>query len=772
MIASIIVDIHLKQVNRVFDYLVPKHLETVLSVGYRVKVLFGKRVVVGFVVGLKEKTSYSKKLNEIVDVVDVYPVLNQEFIDMAFFMADNYFTYYSTALQTMIPTALKVKYQKKAILVNSNPKLMDLFKNRKELIIDHLPKEELELIYDAVKDGNVVLDTHIKKNRNEKKISYVYINDSTITPKSKRGQELLDYMLELNEPTPISILVEDSGFSKNVIQTLIQNGILKTYEKEYLKDELLDEEVEPLKEMTELQKECYKKLKLGFNHTYLLHGITGSGKTLLYMNWIEDALKEGKQALLLVPEISLTPQMKSLFIKRFGSAVSILHSKLSIYDKYSSWKKILNGEVQIVIGARSAIFAPLSNLGIIIIDEEHEATYIQENNPRYDALELAKLRSKTHQCPLVLGSATPKVTDYYKAILGEYELLSLPIRINQRPLPSKSVIDMTLELKSGNKSVFSEKLKKALINTYQRKEQSILFLNRRGHSSFVMCRNCGEVINCPHCDVSLTYHSASNLLKCHYCGFSKPNVSSCPACGSGKIRFVGSGTEKVTEEISRLLPEARVLRVDMDTVSKISDYDTIFSRFKNQEADVLVGTQMIAKGLDFENVTLVGLVNADIALHYPSYDAHAVAYNLIEQVSGRAGRGSKPGEVIIQTYQPKHFVIQSSVKNDYEHFFNQEISARKISKMPPFSEAVEIMFQSKRADLAFKEAQNMAYALKQVSVESEVLGPAEAPIFKLNDVFRFTLQVRIVEDEVLDKVKEIYPLYQNNKEVDIKIIRM
>ncbi|MDE6013607.1 MAG: primosomal protein N', partial [Anaeroplasmataceae bacterium] len=368
--------------------------------------------------------------------------------------------------------------------------------------------------------------------------------------------------------------------------------------------------------------------------------------------------------------------------------VSILHSKLSIYDKYSSWKKILNGEVQIVIGARSAIFAPLNNLGIIIIDEEHEATYIQENNPRYDALELAKLRSKTHQCPLVLGSATPKVTDYYKAILGEYELLSLPKRINQRPLPSKSVIDMTLELKNGNKSVFSEKLKKALINTYQKKEQAILFLNRRGHSSFVMCRNCGEVIKCPHCDVSLTYHSASNLLKCHYCGFSKPNVSSCPACGSGKIRFVGSGTEKVTEEISRLLPEARVLRVDMDTVSKMSDYDTIFSQFKNQEADILVGTQMIAKGLDFENVTLVGLVNADIALHYPSYDAHAVAYNLIEQVSGRAGRGSKPGEVIIQTYQPKHFVIQSSVKNDFEHFFNQEINARKIAKMPPFSEAI------------------------------------------------------------------------------------
>lgn len=764
-------DIAAKQVNRSFDYLIPAHLEKVIKVGCRVKVYFGKRVLLGFVVKIKEHSSYHKNLKEILDLVDVEPVLNLEFIELAQWIAEKYFSYYAVALQTMIPTAMKIKYQKVAKLIQPTDELKEIFKNRNELIIDHRTKEELEVLYQAYEQGFVKLDTKFKRVRNEKLATYIYVLNQTIRPKSKQGCELLDYLVELGEPILKTILIEDSGFSKSVLDTLLKNQILGSYQKELKKQEeiIVQNQQYP---MTPEQTKVFNNLELGKYQTYLLHGVTGSGKTLLYMNWIEAVLKLNKQAIMLVPEISLTPQITSIFINRFGNDVAILHSRLTIYEKYEAWKKILNHEVHIVIGARSAIFAPLDQLGIIIIDEEHESSYIQDNNPRYSAIEVAQKRGQTHHCPVVLGSATPQVNDYYFALNKEYQLLTLPHRVENRPLPTKKVVDMTLELKSGNKSVFSKALQNQLIDVFHRHEQSILFLNRRGFSSFVMCRSCGEVIKCPHCDVSLTYHASTNLLKCHHCGYSKMNVEACPSCGSSKIRFVGSGTEKVMKEIESLLPEARIIRLDMDTAHHIRDYEDAFTKFKNHEADILIGTQMIAKGLDFENVTLVGIINADLALYYPSYDANSTAYNLIEQVAGRAGRGQKPGDVIIQTYQPKHFVIESVLKNSYDAFFNQEIQNRRLTKMPPFSTCIEIMILSKDANLAYQEAKNVLLSLKKVAVESEVLGPAEAFPFKLNDVFRFTIQLKIVEDAVLNQIDEIYPLYQTNKAVDLKIRRM
>ena len=601
---------------------------------------------------------------------------------------------------------------------------------------------------------------------------YIFVKDETIKPTSKQGVLLLETLLEIGEAVPIDVLIEDSGFSKTVIKTLINRGIAGSYKKEILSDYETKTVVKLDYELNDSQRECYESVNLNNKQTYLLHGVTGSGKTLVYIKWIEDVLKLGKQALMLVPEISLTPQITAIFKGCFGDDVAILHSGLTVSEKYNEWKKIINKEVKIVVGARSAIFAPLDNLGIIIIDEEHESSYVQDNNPKYNALEIADIRSKTHNCPLILGSATPNVNDYYKAINGEFVLLNMPYRANQKELPKKTIVNMADELKRGNRSVFSEVLRKTIIDTFNKKEQSILFLNRRGYSSFVMCRSCGEVIECPHCDVSLTYHAHNNSLKCHHCGFSRPNVVACPKCGSSKIRFVGSGTEKILEEINNILPEARVLKMDVDTVSKASDYEEMFQTFKNHEADILIGTQMITKGLDFADVTLVGVLNADLALHYPSYDATMTAYNLIEQVSGRAGRGSKPGEVIIQTYKPDHFVIKTAYNNDYEAFFKKEISYRKINNMPPFSNVIEIMVTSSDASLAYNEAKNIIYALNQVKIESEVLGPAEALPFKVNDIFRFTVQVKAKEDIVIEKIKEIYPMYQSNKDVDIKITRM
>lgn len=772
MIASVIVDIKAKQVNRSFDYLVPPHLENVIKVGYRVRVVFGKRVLVGFVVDLKNTTTFKKSLKPISDLVDVYPVLNEEFIELAKFIASNNFSYYAVALQTMIPTALKIKYQKVAKVDIIPEELKNIFNGRKEVIVDNRPLDEQKLIYEAYEKGLVELDTKFKKTRNEKMMEYIYVLDETIKPSSKQGQLLLDILLEIGEAVPINVLVEDSGFSKAVIKTLISKGIAGSYKKEVLPENECIIADKLTHTLNESQQNCFNSVNLESNDTYLLHGVTGSGKTLVYIKWIEEVLKKGKEALMLVPEISLTPQITAIFKGYFGDDVAILHSRLTVSEKYNAWKKILNKEVKIVVGARSAIFAPLSNLGIIIVDEEHENSYIQENNPKYNALEIASIRAKTHNCPLILGSATPNVNDYYKAINGEYILLNMPTRANNKELPKKAIVDMVLELKRGNKSVFSQTLKEKIMDTYNKKEQSILFLNRRGYSSFVMCRNCGEVIECPHCDVSLTYHASTNMLKCHHCGFSRPNVSSCPKCNSSRIRFVGSGTEKILEELNNMLPEARVLKMDMDTVSKTSDYEEIFNTFKNHEADILIGTQMITKGLDFADVTLVGVLNADLALHYPSYDATMTAYNLIEQVSGRAGRGEKSGEVIIQTYKPDHFVIKTAYNNDYDGFFKKEINNRKINNMPPFSSVIEIMVTSENATRAYEEAKNIIHAINSVKVESEILGPAEALPFKLNDIFRFTVQVKAKEDIVIEKIKEIYPMYQNINDVDLKITRM
>ncbi len=391
MIASIVVDILAKQVNRSFDYLVPPHLEGILRVGYRVRVLFGNRTVMGFVVELKTSTAFKKKLKEISDIVDVYPVLNEEFVGLAKTIAEQNFSYIASALQTMIPTALKIKYQKVAVAKTIPKELKSIFNGRKEIIIDHRPLEEQKLLYAAYERKEIELDTRLKKTRNEKTITYVYVLKEDGIPTSKQGENLLRYLLELNEPTPVDVLLEDSGYSKSVLKTLLDKGIVGSFKKEVLT--LQEEEIPPMEEypLTEEQEKCFKSLQLGQSKTYLLHGVTGSGKTLVYIRWIKEVLNQGKQALLLVPEIALTPQITSIFKSFFGNDVAIMHSRLSITDKYSAWKRVINHEVNIVIGARSAIFAPLDNLGIIIIDEEHESSYVQDTNPRYNALDIAAI---------------------------------------------------------------------------------------------------------------------------------------------------------------------------------------------------------------------------------------------------------------------------------------------------------------------------------------------------------------------------------------------
>ncbi len=775
MIAEVIIDITNKQVNRSFDYHIPSHLENILSVGYRVYVPFGNLKRVGFVIAIKETTEFVKKIKDVEELIDVYPVLNEEFIDLAKFIAENNFSFYATALKTMIPSALKVKYQKIAV-VKDEKKLSEkgktIFK-RKEINLSSLNSASQSIVFNEVKNGAVILDTKMHKRKDMNEISFVALNDTDVLALSKQGKAIVSYLEELNEPIELNLLLEDLGYSKSVIDTLQKKGIIAINKKEIL-PEMKIKYTENIKnlELNDDQKKAYQAIVLDKYKTYLLHGVTGSGKTEVYMRIIEDAVRRGKSSILLVPEISLTPQITYLFQSRFSSNIAILHSRLTTVEKYNEWKRIYNKDVKIVVGARSAIFAPLDNLGVIIVDECHESTYVQQNNPKYNAIEIATLRAKHHHCPLILGSATPNVVDYYYATNGEYELLTLPKRVNHRELPKINIVDLKEELLNGNKSVFSKALQKELIDCYKRKEQSIVFLNRRGYSSFVMCRSCGETVKCPHCDVSLTYHAYCQSLKCHYCGYTMPNVHRCYHCGSDKIRFVGSGTEKIVEATQQLLPEAKILRLDLDTVNRLSDYENAFYQFKNHEADILIGTQMITKGLDFDNVTLVGVVNADLAMSYPTHDATMVAYNLIEQVSGRAGRKNKEGKVILQTYNPKHYVIECVKNHDYEGFYKQEIQNRRLSLLPPFSTVIEVNVQSKNPDRAFQEAKLIIQNLEKVAKNSIILGPAESMIFKKKDIYSFTIQIQAVEDSVLEALKYIYPLYQNHKDINISITRM
>lgn len=773
MYAEVIIDIKNKQVNRSFDYIIPSYLEGILQVGSRVKVPFGKQNRTGYIVNIKDKTEVTKGLKEIFEPIDLKPVLNEESLDLAKYIATHNFSFYATSLEAMIPLALRMKYEKIIRWVSDelDSNLLPHFKRKKEILFSSLPKDLEPLVYKEVKNGHLVFDSRIKKARKEKTKTYIHLLENEKIPTSKKGIEVVEYLEEMNEDIEEDILLSDSGYTKAVLDTLEKNGFIARYKIEIDPEEDVKDYQDKTVELNEMQDKVYHRLNINEEKIYLLHGVTGSGKTELYMRWISDVIQKGKKALMLVPEISLTPQITAIFYARFKESIAVLHSRLTISEKYDEWKRIINGDVKIVVGARSAIFAPLKDLGIIIIDECHEGSYTQTNNPKYNAIDLAKLRAKRYHCSLVLGSATPNAEDYYKACNGDYELLSLPLRANLKPLPKAIVVDMREELNYGNRTPISRLLKEKILECYKNKEQSILFLNRRGYSSFVQCRSCGEVVKCPHCDVSLTYHAKTNTLKCHYCGYQIMNVTKCNHCGSDKIRFVGNGTEKIEEAVRKLIPEAKIIRLDMDTVSKMEDYEKAYHEFKNHEADIMIGTQMVTKGLDFENVTLVGVLNADLALHYPSFDANQVAFNLIEQVSGRAGRSKKDGEVIIQTYDPKNYVIEAAKSHDYEGFYKKEILFRKASLMPPFSEVIELEVSSLNRYMARDEANHIANALRSVSKESRILGPTEAFLFKKKDKYYYVIQIQAIEDSVMDKINYIYPLYQNNKDISLSITR-
>ena len=566
------------------------------------------------------------------------------------------------------------------------------------------------------------------------------------------------------------------GFSKSSLDTLIKKGYLEKYDAEIERDPFANRifEKEDKRQLTHDQQSAFdvikEKIDANEERTFLLHGVTGSGKTEVYLQAIESALNQGKQAMMLVPEIALTPQMVLRVKRRFGDDVAVLHSGLSNGERYDEWQKIRDGRAQVSVGARSSIFAPFKNLGLIIIDEEHESTYKQEDYPRYHAKDIAQWRSRHHHCPVILGSATPSLESYARAEKNVYQLLALPHRVNNQALPEIDIVDMREELAEGNRSMFSSTLRDAIQHCLNNNEQIVLFLNRRGYASFMLCRDCGHVPQCPNCDISLTYHKTTDLLKCHYCGYQETPPNRCPNCESEHIRQVGTGTQRVEELLQQEFEQAKIIRMDVDTTSRKGAHEKLLNDFENGKGDILLGTQMIAKGLDYPNITLVGVLNADTMLNLPDFRASERTYQLLTQVAGRAGRHEKEGKVIIQTYNPEHYAIEDVRKNDYLTFYEQEMTYRKLGKYPPYYFLINFTISHKEMKKVMEASKHIHKILLQhLTDQALVLGPSPAALSRINNEYRFQILVKYKREPELHKALQYLDDYYHDQYVKDKL---
>lgn len=786
MIAEVIVDVTTKAIDRPFDYRVPDRFKGLVKAGMRVVVPFGPRKIQGFVTKIKEETDVqSGNIKDIVDLFDLSPVLTDELLELSHWLTEKTLSYHITALQSMLPAAMKAKYEKEIQVLSAEElpqSLKELFGQQESILYADIPPEQLKPIQKHVQKGHLEVRYHVSQKSGKKKVRTLQIavtkekleeKQEQLKKNAVKQKALLAFLLQTNETTFLAKdLQQQTGASSQTIKALIQEGLLTESYEEIYRDPYRDREFIPstpldlTAEQAEAAKPIHQAVSDDKHETFLLHGVTGSGKTEIYLQTIDHVLQKGKEAIVLVPEISLTPQMVQRFKERFGSNVAVLHSGLSTGEKYDEWRKIHRKEVKLVVGARSAVFAPFENLGMIIIDEEHESSYKQEEMPRYHAKDVAIERAGRHQCPVVLGSATPSLESYARAKKGVYTLLTLKRRVNQQQLPHVSLIDMREELRNGNRSMFSEELMLRLKEVLERKEQAVLFLNKRGYSSFVMCRDCGYVEQCPHCEISLTYHRFQKRLKCHYCGHEAPVPAECPECHSEHIRYFGTGTQRVEEELTKVLPEARVIRMDVDTTSRKGAHEKLLTSFGNKEADILLGTQMIAKGLDFPDVTLVGVLSADTSLHIPDFRSSEKTFQLLTQVSGRAGRHEKAGSVIIQSYTPSHYSIELTKQHDYEAFYEQEMLHRRHQSYPPFYFLAMVTVSHEEVTKAAHVTDKIVQFLKMnCAPNTRILGPAASPIAKIKDRYRYQCVIKYKrENELASLLRKIQDHYQKEME--------
>ena len=718
MYAEVLVQYGVKSLDHTFTYIIPESLKNELQVGMKVYVPFGNQEINGFVTKIKNETDTSD-LKEIIRIVSNELKLNDELLELGKYIKDKTLCSLISAYQTMLPTSLKVN-------------------NSKETY-------ELKKTYIVLNKG-INIDEYIENNK-----------------RSKKQLELIE-LLKTSRP-----LKKDINCS--ALKILLDNNIVKEEYESYYRIEVENTNKTSVK-LTDEQDSVYKKIKQSFNkeEVFLLHGITGSGKTEVYMELCKDVIKNNKCVIVLVPEISLTHQIVKRFYNTFGNDVAIFHSSLSEGEKFDEYKKIERGEVHIVVGTRSAIFTPMNNIGLIIIDEEHSSTYKQENNPRYHALDIAKWRSHYHSCPVVLGSATPSLESMARAQKGVYTLVQLKNRVNGANLPDIKIVDMQPEYRKRN-MILSEELQCEIMKTLERKEQVMLLLNRRGYSTIMTCTSCGYTYKCPHCDITLTYHKTSNKLQCHYCGYTLIKEDTCPECNEKAIQSYGLGTEKLESFLKELYPSYNILRMDRDTTTKKGSHEKMIKAIENHEYDIIIGTQMISKGLDFPKVTLVGIVNADESLNIPDFRSGENTFSLLAQVSGRAGRSNLKGKVIIQTFNPDNKTLLNVLNHDYMSNYNYEMDIRRKLKYPPYYYLVSLKVTSKKYDVLSKEVNKIAdYIRRNVDDSTIVLGPTTAAIFKINNIMRFQITIKYRKDDKLFKtLKDLDEQYIMNKDINLEL---
>ncbi|WP_047999593.1 primosomal protein N' [Lactiplantibacillus herbarum] len=768
-IAQVLVDVPTMQTNRPYSYQIPTAWQSQVQPGMRVVVPFGrgKRRVQGFVLACDDVTTFDGELKAIDAVVDLAPVLDTEGLAMTEWLAASTFSFQITCAQTMLPAVMRAKYEKQLRVTATTPEMIQqsLFQGQSQVPFDDVattPAAVSQLLR-LQAAGQVDVYYQVKNQARRKtqlgvktvlSASELKAAEQTVRAGSTQQLALLKGLAALNgETLTQKEFCERFGVSEATVRTGAQKGWLEKVAIEIYRDPYATSDIQSttaLKLNAEQQvavDQITQAVDGDAETTFLLEGVTGSGKTEVYLQSMAAALSQGKTALMLVPEIALTPQMVQRVKGRFGKAVAVLHSGLSNGEKYDEWRRIQRGEAQVVVGARSAVFAPLKNLGLIVMDEEHEGTYKQDDAPRYHARQVALWRSKYHGCPVVLGSATPSLETRARAEKGVYQRLVLAERVNQRPLPSVSIIDMKKEMQQHAESNFSAPLLVALQDRLDRHEQSVLMLNRRGYSSFVLCRDCGFVLKCPNCDISLTLHMDTHTMKCHYCGHEEAIPRSCPNCHSREIRYYGTGTEKVEEELQDLLPDANIIRMDNDTTRKKGAHEKLLAKFGSGEADILIGTQMIAKGLDFPNVTLVGVLNADTALGLPDFRASERTFQLLTQVSGRAGRAEKSGHVYIQTFNPDHYAIRFAQHHDYEGFFKYEMKMRHRGGYPPYYFTVQITASDEDEGVAAKRMYQLLQWLRpRLSPDTMMLGPTPKPIARVNRRYYYQIVIKYKQE--------------------------
>ena len=711
MYIKVLVELSAFNIDKTFTYHVPNNLIDDIKVGKRVLVPFNNQKLEGFVLEIIDNLLDEEyEIKDIIKVVDSDVILTDELLELGKFVSSETLSTLISAYQAMLPVALKAK-------------------NGKSINVQYQKYVEIDNL-----NGEI----------------------------TSKQQEIIN---KINEK--VKCLYSELKKINTSVDTLIKKGILRVKKQEIYRLERGNLKDYPKHELNDEQKNVFNKIKLNESKTYLLFGITGSGKTEVYMEIMESVIKQGKTCLLLIPEITLTNQILARMSSRFNR-IAVLHSGLSDGERYDEYRKIKRGEVDLVIGTRSSIFAPLENIGVIIIDECHTESFKQDVMPKYDAIEIAKYRSNYYNCPLILGSATPTLEQFARAKKGVYELLILTKRAGKSNLPNITIVDMTKEDKVG--SIISKTLKEKIDEKLEKHEQIILLQNRRGYSNILMCPDCGYTMKCPNCDISLTYHKTKDIMRCHYCGYATKKINICPTCKNDKLRELGTGTEKIEEQLKSIFTTSKIIRMDLDTTTKKGSHEKIINDFENHKYDILLGTQMISKGLDFPNVTLVGVINADTSLFIPSYKSSENTFDLINQVSGRSGRSDKKGDVVIQTYNPDHYAITLASKNDYLSFYQEEMKNRLALKYPPYFYIVQVKIKSKDYDLLSRESNKIKYTLEKKLPDKEVIGPSMDMPFKINNICRFNIIIKYKKENDLKKVlRDLIEHYKSNYKINIEV---